>query len=307
MEIDRLKEFIKLGEHLNYTQASRDLYIAQSTLSDHIAAAEKELGIALVERRGGEIDLTEAGWILFDRAQRIVSLYDKAVNECREADRASATLRVTDLISAIGFAGALDAAAGRLKARNPADACQFSFVNVGNQDLQSLLLDDKIDVGLVSTCEDELPELDEGFASFFIQRVPLKLYMSPDNPLAVRPSLVPADLNGMRVLSSNQPQFRSDRRSLEAELERYGVSVEFKMYRAKSQFDRLPVDPDVVLFISPHYAGLYRSIWGNCGDDLVQKDVEGLDLALDYHGVYRVDGPRAVRALAAEMGQEARG
>ena len=40
----QVKCFLALAEHLNFTQAARDLCISQSTLSMHISALEKKIG-----------------------------------------------------------------------------------------------------------------------------------------------------------------------------------------------------------------------------------------------------------------------
>ena len=43
MDLQMLHEFAVLAERLNYTQAARDLNVAPSTLSRHMAALETEL------------------------------------------------------------------------------------------------------------------------------------------------------------------------------------------------------------------------------------------------------------------------
>lgn len=44
MDLQMLHEFAVLAERLNYTQAARDLNVAPSTLSRHMATLETELG-----------------------------------------------------------------------------------------------------------------------------------------------------------------------------------------------------------------------------------------------------------------------
>ena len=53
MKTEHLREFAVLAQHLNFTIAAKELFIAQSTLSAHVAQLEEELGFALLERRGG--------------------------------------------------------------------------------------------------------------------------------------------------------------------------------------------------------------------------------------------------------------
>lgn len=73
MEIRQLKYFLKVAETLNFSEASRKLYITQSTLSQQISHLEKEIGLPLFERNSHEVFLTEAGRELQPYAQRTVN------------------------------------------------------------------------------------------------------------------------------------------------------------------------------------------------------------------------------------------
>ena len=54
MEIRQLKYFLKVAETLNFSEASRRLYISQSTLSQQISNLENEVGLPLFERNSHE-------------------------------------------------------------------------------------------------------------------------------------------------------------------------------------------------------------------------------------------------------------
>ena len=75
MDIEILKEFVFLSKGLNVTKASRELNMAQSTLSSHIIKLERDLGCSLVERDGSP-RLTLAGREFLEVASEIVCLYD---------------------------------------------------------------------------------------------------------------------------------------------------------------------------------------------------------------------------------------
>ena len=49
MELTQLRYFIRLAEVLNFTEASKQLFITQSTLSQSIRQTESELGTPLFE------------------------------------------------------------------------------------------------------------------------------------------------------------------------------------------------------------------------------------------------------------------
>ncbi|MCQ2606916.1 MAG: LysR substrate-binding domain-containing protein [Bacteroidales bacterium] len=61
MELRQLQYFLKAAELQNFTEASRQLFITQSTLSQQIKQLENELGMLLFDRIGKRVFLTEAG------------------------------------------------------------------------------------------------------------------------------------------------------------------------------------------------------------------------------------------------------
>ncbi len=59
------------GKHRNLTQAAKELGLAQPTVSAQIRSLEEKLNAALLTRRGRNIELTEAGQIVFRHADEM--------------------------------------------------------------------------------------------------------------------------------------------------------------------------------------------------------------------------------------------
>ena len=78
MHIDFYREFIVLARCLNYTEAAEKLHMAQPALSKHIVALEREFNAELFIRDRRNVQLSEAGRILFGCAMEIVDAYDRA-------------------------------------------------------------------------------------------------------------------------------------------------------------------------------------------------------------------------------------
>lgn len=73
MEIRQLRSFIKVAETLNFSEASKELYITQSTLSQQIKQLEQEFDTPLFIRNSHGVRLSEAGAELLPFARKTVS------------------------------------------------------------------------------------------------------------------------------------------------------------------------------------------------------------------------------------------
>lgn len=71
MDIRFFKEFLVLAETKNFWEASRRLYIGQSTLSKHIQSMERELDAQLFSRTSRKVELTSFGELLLPYARSI--------------------------------------------------------------------------------------------------------------------------------------------------------------------------------------------------------------------------------------------
>jgi LysR family cyn operon transcriptional activator len=80
MELRQLRYLIKAAQTLNFSQASKELFITQSTLSQQIHQLEKELGLLLFQRNSHEMTLTEAGEELLPYARRTVNSADTCID-----------------------------------------------------------------------------------------------------------------------------------------------------------------------------------------------------------------------------------
>lgn len=81
MDTGTIKEFVTLAECLNFSEAAFRLFISQSSLSKHIKALERELGVALFDRTTRSIRLSGAGERYLPYAREIVRLCAKSEME----------------------------------------------------------------------------------------------------------------------------------------------------------------------------------------------------------------------------------
>lgn len=76
MDVRFFKEFLVLAETKNFWEASRRLYIGQSTLSKHIQNMEREFDAQLFLRTSRSVELTSFGELLLPYAQSICGSMD---------------------------------------------------------------------------------------------------------------------------------------------------------------------------------------------------------------------------------------
>lgn len=72
MTLNQIIYFQKVARLENYHLAAKELYVSQPSLSRSMASLEQELGVPLFEKRGRGVNLTKAGKLFLEYADRIV-------------------------------------------------------------------------------------------------------------------------------------------------------------------------------------------------------------------------------------------
>lgn len=105
MEITYIEEFVVLASICNYGRAADVLFVSQSSLFNHIKALESELGIALFDRKGKNIVLSDYGQTFLPYAKTIISAakeYEQVIRSRRDNGSQKLCIgtqyRITDLI-----------------------------------------------------------------------------------------------------------------------------------------------------------------------------------------------------------------
>jgi LysR family cyn operon transcriptional activator len=86
MELRQLKYFITSADTLNFTEAARQCFITQSTLSQQIKQLETELGVQLFERIGKRVFLTETGRDFLPYARQTVADAEYSVQRIKDIE-----------------------------------------------------------------------------------------------------------------------------------------------------------------------------------------------------------------------------
>ncbi|HKY28565.1 MAG TPA: selenium metabolism-associated LysR family transcriptional regulator [Pyrinomonadaceae bacterium] len=78
MEVRDLQVFISVARHLNYTRAGEEVHLSQPSVSIRIRQLETELGVRLFEQLGKKVALTDAGLLLMQYAQCVITAVQDA-------------------------------------------------------------------------------------------------------------------------------------------------------------------------------------------------------------------------------------
>ncbi|MBP1933381.1 LysR family transcriptional regulator [Ammoniphilus resinae] len=78
MIVDSLKIFITVIQKHGFSKAAETLHLSQPAVSLQIQNLEQELGMKLIHRSAKQVEPTQAGQILYDRAIEILDLYEDA-------------------------------------------------------------------------------------------------------------------------------------------------------------------------------------------------------------------------------------
>lgn len=223
MKMETLREFVRVAKHLNITKAAQELYTSQPSLSSRMSALEKELGCPLLDRTHNRITLTPAGTVLLDYAQRIIILYDEALEKSKAASMLSPSVKVSSIPSDSPYRNALP----------PYETVPYSFVDLdASVTAINALREGVVDVAIDTDCSavsEPDPETESvGIAYRRIGEEACFLAMMADHPLAGKERLSRRDLDGQTVVINDG--FRFDRWSKTMRLLLGGnVKLSFRM------------------------------------------------------------------------------
>ena len=86
----RIRTFLAVAEHGNFTRAARELSLTQPAVTLQIKSLEQELGVSLFDRSGNKIALSEAGKLLLPHAESVHAI---ALQVRQEIDELSGELK----------------------------------------------------------------------------------------------------------------------------------------------------------------------------------------------------------------------
>ena len=196
MELRQLKYFVKTAYALNFSEAARQLFISQSTLSQQIRQLENELSCELFVRDSHKVALTECGEKLLPLARRCMRDADDCVMEIanvKNLNIGTLNIGVTYTFSKIMWYTMKE----YLYAYK---GVKLNVTYTNTQTLKKMLRKHEIDFALAYRSEDDT----EDFESYELFTTQLCAILPKGHALAGRKSLSLTDLQGFPIAMPSQ-------------------------------------------------------------------------------------------------------
>ena len=192
MELRHLKYFVMVARTLNFSDASRRLFITQGTLSQQIQQLEGEIGATLFDRTKHSVTLTEAGEELLPLALKTIEDSEICSNRMRDLKGAlSGTLRIGTTPS---FSSLLTETVKNFVKEHP--GVRLLIQSETATELLDMLMEKQLDLAV--TYKPSFAY--EGIESEPIFKNALSAVMRKDHPLASRKVLTMNDLENHRLV-----------------------------------------------------------------------------------------------------------
>ena len=101
MNLSQLYYFSKLADLQHYTRAAKELFITQPTLSGSISSLENELGVALFQKKGRNVELTKYGAEFLEYVNAALEQLEERITNLEQEVLADNTDRFIHRMSAI--------------------------------------------------------------------------------------------------------------------------------------------------------------------------------------------------------------
>jgi DNA-binding transcriptional LysR family regulator len=183
----RLQVFYTVARLLSFTKAAEALHMTQPAVTFQIRQMEDHFNTRLFDRTHNRINLTDAGKVVFEYAERIFEYYSEMENAIREL--------TGDLSGAITLGASTTIAEYMLPALLGDFKSQYEDVNLrlkvtNTEGIVSMVENNVIDLGVV-----EAPVNNKNLLVEVCRIDRLEVIVPPNHPLASRPSVTMRELS----------------------------------------------------------------------------------------------------------------
>ena len=148
MNLKQLEVFLAVADTASFSKGAEATFLTQSTVSQHIAALEREFGLKLLDRTSRGALLTEGGKVMREHARQILAdtaTLEKAIHRFRGVEEAVLNVGGSNIPGDYMIPVALPL----LLERFP--GVQVTLVQGDSQEIQEKLLQEVVEIGVVGS------------------------------------------------------------------------------------------------------------------------------------------------------------
>lgn len=194
MNIEYLRRFIAVAEHLSFTSAAEQLFIGQSTLSRQVAALENDLGVILLIRGPRSVQLTEAGEILYIEGRKLLRSVDLIRKKTIAASNGA--FDALKILTVPANFKRFDELCACLKSIYP--GFQLYLEHVGYETIVPAIESDMADLGV--SFSFFLPNTDKHISYIPLMKDHFSVLCHPNHPISGRESIYLSELDDDEIL-----------------------------------------------------------------------------------------------------------
>ncbi|HUJ20125.1 MAG TPA: LysR family transcriptional regulator [Bryobacteraceae bacterium] len=231
MLFDNLKLFRDIAQTKSISRAASLNEISQSAASQYLQELERRLGVTLLDRTTRPVALTQAGRLFFDLCRDVLRRGEQFQVQLENLKGlVEGTVRVASIYS-IGLSE-MTRLQEEFAARFPEAHLHVDYLRPDK--VYESVLADQTDLGLVS-----YPVGTKDLAVIPWRQEEMTVAAPPSHPLAQKPLLLPADLDGQDFIGFDEDL--SIRRELDKFFREHGIEIRLAM-----QFDNIQMIKEAV-------------------------------------------------------------
>lgn len=186
MDIPHLKYFVEVAKQKNFTRASETLHVSQPSISKMIKSLEEELNVTLLDRSERQVELTDAGKVVYDQAVKVLQTIEAIpsfVNDIVHVKKGTIKIGFMPTLGVMLFPSVL---AGFKKSYPQID---MQMVEFSGKQLEQKVVQGEVDVGITA-----LPICSDKFGTIPLSKEELIVIVDKEHWLAGKESVLLSEL-----------------------------------------------------------------------------------------------------------------
>lgn len=181
MNLLALRYFIEVAEHLNFSQAAKNLHISQPGLSQQINSLEENLGVKLLHRTTRKVTLTDEGKYLY---KHLAPSFENIENTIKEMKKSGAVPQTDIKIATVPSAASNWIPRWFKDIKKKFEEVEFYIQETSSTEAIELVRERQCDIAFIRTPINVRELVADQLDIMELTRHPIKLVVPSNHPVA---------------------------------------------------------------------------------------------------------------------------